>query len=209
LHQQNDKYEPLPGLLSLPGFLYRKLGPGGRMAVKVGGGLFLVLMTVAAIVLGPRIAETNRERKANERRAAAEALAKMRRRITEEQRPHRARAGADAPRGAVLAELENRILADARARVAAGKLHGPAPKRVECELQTGADAGESRVPYDCTAVTSDLPSIDGSPGGVIGHPYRAVVRYPTGRLTWCKVSGRASSALPSNAVPRLPRACSR
>ena len=209
MNARNDKYEPLPGLLSLPGFLYRKLGPGGRMAVKLGGGLFVVGLTVAAIVLLPRIAETNRAREASERRAAAEALAETRRRVVAEQRPHRARASADASRGAVLAELEDRILADARARVAAGRLRGPAPKRVQCELPTGADAGASRVPYDCTAVTSDLPSIGGSSRGVIGHPYRAVVRYSTGRLTWCKVSGRASSALASKAVPPLPRACSR
>jgi hypothetical protein len=71
LNAQNDKYEPLPGLLSLPGFLYRKLGPRGRMAVKVGGALFVAGLAVAAIVLLPRIAETNRQRKANERRAAA------------------------------------------------------------------------------------------------------------------------------------------
>ena len=31
---QDERYEPLPGLLSLPSFLYRKLGPGGRTAVK-------------------------------------------------------------------------------------------------------------------------------------------------------------------------------
>ncbi len=209
MNAQNDKYEPLPGLLSLPGFLYRKLGPRGRMAVKVGGALFVVGLAVAAIVLLPRIAETNRQRKANERRAAAEAVAEMRRRVIQEQRPHRARVSADAPRGAALAELEARILADARARVAAGTLQGPAPKRVQCELLIGADAGASRVPYDCTAITSDLPSIDGSSGGVLGHPYRAVVLYPTGRLTWCKVSGRASSALTSKAVPPLPRVCSR
>ena len=30
---QDDRYDPLPGLLRLPSFLYRKLGPRGRIAV--------------------------------------------------------------------------------------------------------------------------------------------------------------------------------
>jgi hypothetical protein len=207
---QNDRYEPLPGLLSLPSFLYRKLGPGGRMAVKVGGGLFVTGVTVAAIVLVPRIVETKRERSAQERRDAAAALAARRERLIAEQRPHRGRAEADASRAAVLAELEDRILADARARVASGKLSGPAANRVECEpLAHGQDPGGSRVAYDCIAITSDLPSTENAPGGVIGHPFRAVADFSTGRFTWCKVSGRPAEGSLSKALVRLPRACSR
>jgi hypothetical protein len=204
----DERYEPLPGLLSLPSFLYRKLGPGGRVAVKVGGAVLVAAVTVAAIVLVPRIAESNRERSAQERRDAAAALAERRRRLTREQRPHRAQAQPDAPRAAVLAELRAGILADAQARAAAGKLRGPAARRVECEPLNGADADAARVPYDCIAVTSDLPS--GSVGGVIGHPFRAVADYSTGRLTWCKVSGRpGEGSLTSAGLVRLPRACSR
>jgi hypothetical protein len=207
---QNDRYEPLPGLLSLPSFLYRKLGPRGRLAAKVGGTLLVVAVTVAAIVLLPRIAESNRERKADERRQAAAALAARVERIRAEQRPHRARAEAGAPRATVLAELEAAILADARARAKTGKLHGPAPKRVECELLSGDKPETARVAYDCIAVTSDLPSGESSPGGVLGHPFRAVADYSTGRFTWCKVSGRpAEGSLTSPGLVRLPRACSR
>jgi hypothetical protein len=205
---QDERYEPLPGLLSLPSFLYRKLGPGGRIAVKIGGALLVVVVTVAAIVLVPRIAESNRERSAQERRDAAAALAERRRQLTREQRPHRAQAEPDGSRAAVLAELRAGILADARSRAAAGDLPGPAARRVECTPLTGADAGADRVPYDCIAVTSDLPS--GSVGGVIGHPFRAVADYSTGRVTWCKVSGRpGEGSLTSAGLVRLPRACSR
>jgi len=205
---QDERYEPLPGLLSLPSFLYRKLGPGGRIAVKIGGALLVVVVTVAAIVLVPRIAESNRERSAQERRDAAAALAERRRLLIQEQRPHRAQAEPDASRAAVLAELRAGILADARSRAAAGDLPGPAARRVECTPLTGADAGADRVPYDCIAVTSDLPS--GSVGGVIGHPFRAVADYSTGRVTWCKVSGRpGEGSLTSAGLVRLPRACSR
>jgi hypothetical protein len=207
---QNDRYEPLPGLLSLPSFLYRKLGPRGRIAVKAGGTLFVVAATVATILLVPRISESNRERAAQERRDAAAAEAERRQRLIAEQRPHRGQAEANASRAAVVADLEAGILADARARAAAGKLHGPAAKRVKCEPLKGSDPGGKRVPYDCIAVTSELPSIEGSPQGVLGHPFRAVADFSAGRFTWCKVSGRpGEGSITQKALVRLPRACSR
>jgi hypothetical protein len=211
LPRQDDRYDPLPGLLSLPGFLYRKLGPRGRVAAKVGSVLFVVAVTVAAIVLVPRIVDTKRERAERERREAAAALEERRRDLIAEQRPQRGRAEPGATRTAVVAELEERILLDARARVAAGDLSGPAAKRVECEpLRHQEDPEGPRVAYECIAITSDLPSIETSPGGVIGHPFRAVVRFPSGGLTWCKVSGRPGEGqFVREALVKLPRACSR
>ncbi len=175
--QQNDRYDPLPGILSLPGFLYRKLGPRGRVAAKAGSALFVVAVTVAAIVLVPQIVETKRERTEQERRDAVAALEQRRRDLIAEQRPHRDRVTDASSRSALVTKLEVRILSDARARVAAGDLSGPAAKRVTCEpVQHGQDPDGARVAYECLAVTSDLPSIDASPGGVIGHPFRAVIR---------------------------------
>jgi hypothetical protein len=207
---QNDRYEPLPAFLSLPSFLYRKLGPRGRVAAKASGTLVVVAVTVAAIVLLPRIAESNRERKAEERREAEAALAARVQRILAEQRPHRGRGETGASRAAVIAELEDAILADARARAAAGKLQGPAAKGVRCEPLGGGEPRAARVAYDCIAVTSELPSSAGSPGGVIGHPFRAVTDFATARFTWCKVSGRpGEGAITTEGMVRLPRACSR
>ena len=209
---QNDRYEPLPGLLSLPSFLYRKLGPRGRLAFKLGAALFLVAVTVTAIVLVPRIVETKRERADRERREAATAAAERTRNLIAEQRPHRGRAEPSASRAAVLSDLQGAILADARARAASGKLHGPPAKRVECEpLTPGSEGGGARVAYKCIAVTSDLPSIESSPQGVLGHPFRAVDDYSTGRFTWCKVSGRAGEGglTREGLAITIPRACSR
>jgi hypothetical protein len=206
---KNDRYDPLPGLLSLPGFLYRKLGPRGRVAAKIGGAVLVVGVAVAVAVLAPRIAESNREREAQERREAAAALEERRRELIAEQRPHRGRAERGADRSAVLAALRARILADARARAAAGKLPGPAARRVECKPLRGADADAARVAYDCIAVTSDVPSVEGSVGGVIGYPFRAVASFSTARFTWCKVSGRpGEGSLTSPGLVRIPRACS-
>src|SRR4051812_41608348 len=173
---QNDRYEPLPGLLQLPGFVYRKLGPRGRVAAKIGAAVVVVGVVVAAIVLVPRIADTKRERADRERRDAAAAAAERQRRLIKEQLPHRGRSASDS-RGAVLAELQAAILADARARTASGKLPGPPAKSVRCRPLDGADPGASRVPYDCVAVTSELPSGENLPPGVIGHPFRAVADY--------------------------------
>jgi hypothetical protein len=207
---QNDRYEPLPGLLSLPSFLYRKLGPRGRIAVKLGGAIFVVGVTVAVIVLAPRIAETKRERAERESREQAAALAERRRRLVAEQRPHRGRSEPSASRAETLSDLKRAILADTRARVASGKLQGPPAKRVSCERPAGGSAAKARVAYDCLAITSELPSIEGSPQGVLGHPFRAVVDYSTGRFTWCKVSGRpAEGSLTKEGLEvTLPRACS-
>ena len=206
----NDRYEPLPGLLSLPGFLYRKLGSRGRLAVKVGGTLFIVAAIAATIVLAPRIAESNRDRKAEERREAEAALAARVRRLRAEQRPQRGSAAAGASRTAVVSALEAGILADARARAARGRLHGPAAKRVNCEPLAGADPAAARVAYDCIAVTSDLPSGETLPGGVVGHPFRAVANFAAGRFTWCKVSPRPGEGSISrkDLIVRIPRACS-
>jgi hypothetical protein len=208
---QNDRYEPLPGLLQLPGFLYRKLGPRGRVAAKIGVVVFVVGVVAAAIVLGPRIADTKRERSDRERREAAAAAAARRRELIAEQRPHRGRAGSQDSRPAVLAELQAAILADARARAESGDLSGPAAKSVRCRPLTGADPGAGRVPYDCIAVTSVLPEDEDLPQGVIGHPFRAVVEYSTGRYTWCKISGRAGEGGLSAKDPAvtIPRVCSR
>ena len=207
---QDDRYEPLPGLLQLPSFLYRKLGRRGRIAALVAGAVLVVAAVALAIVLVPRITETKKERADRERRDSAAAAAERRRQLVEEQRPHRG-SSASGSRGAVLAELQAAILADARARVASGKLAGPAAKSVRCRPLSGADPGASRVPYDCIAITSELPTDANLPQGVIGHPFRAVADYSTGRFTWCKVSGRAGEGgfTQNDLALRIPRACSR
>ena len=92
-----DRHQPLPGVLQLPGFLYRKLSPRGRrrfriFAVAVGLGLI-----AAAIVLIPEIEESKEEHAAQERREAARNLVERRRRMTAEQRPHRGRSTSDLP----------------------------------------------------------------------------------------------------------------
>jgi hypothetical protein len=171
----------------------------------------VVAVVAAAIVLVPRIVDTKEQRAARERHEEAVATAERRRRLIAEQRPHRGRSEPSASRAAVLADLESAILADARARAASGQLAGPPAKSVRCRPLTGAEPDASRMPYDCIAITSELPRDEELPQGVIGHPFRAVADYPAGRFTWCKVSGRAGEGgfSQNDLAVRLPRACSR
>ena len=103
------------------------------------------------------------------------------------------------------------ILADARRRVALGELDGPI-RRVECEpfprtvegVGADRDLGRRRGGYACIAITAEFGGAAGA-RGVIGHQYRALVDFATGRFAYCKVSGQAGPAREQLAT--TPRAC--
>ena len=68
---RSDRYEPLPGVIEIPGFLYRKLSPRGRRAAQFVAAA-LVVALAAGIVFGlPAITTTKEERAAAERSAVA------------------------------------------------------------------------------------------------------------------------------------------
>ena len=207
-----DRYEPLPGLFGMPGFLYRKLGARGRRIAIVVGGIALAGVVVAAIVLIPQIRETKRDNAARDRREAAAAARAERRRLIIEQRPHRAVSGlapATTPSAGAPCWTSSRphIVRDARARVRAGLLESAATalRHLRADSRRAHRRALSRL--SCTAVTSEVRGAGGA-RGVVGHPFRAMVDYRSGRYAWCKVSGRAGegSYLRLTKV-LLPRAC--
>jgi hypothetical protein len=198
-----DRYDPLPGLLGLPGYLWRKLSPRGRRVTAVLGVLLVAAGIATAIVLGPQIAESNRERAAEQRRAERRAHAQQRARLEAEQRPRRGRL---APGGAAAAivGVEDAITRDARARVGTGELRTRA-QRTDCRT-LGRDGG--RLVLGCTAVTSDVKPTEEVPGVLIGYPYRAAVAPASGRYALCKTSGRPGEGSYTRAAPvELPREC--
>jgi hypothetical protein len=204
LSSTGDRHEPLPGLLSLPGFLVRRLGPRGRRTLAVVAALCLIGAVAGAVTLVPRIAQSKRENAERAQRDAARALAERRARLLVEQRPHRGAAAAGSGRTGIVAELESAVLTDARERVARGDLPGPPAKRVKCEPLRHRRPGS----YSCIAVTSDLPATETTVGGVVGHPFAAMVDFESGRFTWCKVSGRAGEqAIEAKFLVKLPREC--
>jgi hypothetical protein len=215
-----DRYEPLPGLVQLPGWLWRKMGRASRIAAVVA----LLGVVAVAVALAPTIQESKQKRLLSEQRERAERRAKLIRELEAEQRPHFGRSSSVAPpgaeaaeqlaaRGRILDELIDAILRDARRRVRLGKLDRPPIRMVECEpfprtvTVVGADKDLSRRRgrYSCIAVTSKFERTESSVGLVTGHPYRALVDFKTGRYAYCKISGQADpSAKP---LVTTPQAC--
>jgi len=211
----NDRYEPLPGLLQLPGYVWRRLGRPARVAIVVAA----VAAVVAAVLAAPSI------QRANEEHARAEAAksARIERQQIEltrrQQRPRFARgaaAGTDlGARRQLLSSAEGSILTDASTRAAAGEFNGPI-MRVSCE---GFPPGESVAPadanpakrvglYSCVAVTSEIPATSGNRSGLLGHPYRVRINFDNGRYAFCKVRGRPGElAVKAPRPVNLPRVC--
>lgn len=197
-----DRYEPMPGLLGLPAFLWRKLSPRGRNVAAGIGVVLLVGSVAAAIVLIPRIAEINRNNEAAARRAALEAAKRHRAQLIAEQRPRQGNVSGSA---ALIPAVERAITRDTRARTASGELHNAA-RATECH-RIGRD-GE-RILLACTAITSKVAGTDQVSGVVVGHSYRAAANPSDGRFAFCKASGRPAVGFGAGTLPevKLPRVC--
>ena len=199
-----DRYEPLPGIAQVPGWVWRRTGRGLRLAAL--GALVLAIAVMAALL--PGIIESKEERAELERRERAERRAQLVRRLEAEQRPRfRRSASVAAPRAgpaerlgaraALIEELSGEILADARARARLGQLDGPI-RRVDCEpfprtvdgVGADQDLTRRRGRYACVAVTAEFGSGEVGATGVIGHQYRTEVDFASGRYAFCKVSGQ-------------------
>ena len=214
-----DRYEPLPDITRLPGWLWQRMGRGVRIAL-----LLLVLALIAAgAALLPGIQESKDEQARSEAGRRAAERAELARRLEREQRPRFERSAAVAPAGAgaqqqlaaraeLMEELPAAVLADARERVRRGALDGPV-LRVACEPfprsvdGTGADEDLSRRSgrYSCLAVTAEFERSEQSIGGVLGHQYRALVDFESGRYAYCKVSGQAGPS--RDQLATTPSAC--
>jgi hypothetical protein len=210
-----DRYEPLPGIAALPGWIWRRLPRAGRIAL----GLLPLAIVALALLLGPGIDESKDERA----QAEAERLARLRservERLRAEQRPRFGRgapAGTDlAMRAALVDGLPAAVLKDARARVAAGALDGPI-RSVACEpfprsadgLGAHLDPDRSTGRYSCLAVTREVEATALNESAAIGHPYRIQVDFESGRYAFCKVSGRAGEgAIATQPIVPVPAVC--
>jgi hypothetical protein len=210
-----ERYEPLPGIVGLPGWIWRKLPPAGRVALAA----LPVLVVALVLLLGPGIDESKEERARSEAQRLAQLRAKRVEQLRAEQQPRFRRgtpAGASlAQRAALLSAATSAVERDARARVASGSLDGPI-RSVQCEpFPRMADGrGAHRDPsrgtgrYSCLAVTREVEATASNEAASIGHPYRVLVNFETGRFAFCKVSGRAGEgALGSQPVVPVPAAC--
>jgi hypothetical protein len=170
-----------------------------------------------AVVLVPALRDAAREQDDAVLRERAAQRAELVRRLEAEQRPVHRRSRSVAPpaagprerlaaRGALMDELAATIQADARTRVRRGDLKGRV-RRVECEpfprTVDGAGADRDltrrRGRYSCLAITSEFT------GGVLGHQYRVLVDFETGRYAYCKITGQSGPS--RDQLVTTPRAC--
>lgn len=200
------RYEPLPGLAALPGWVWRRAGRGARL----GAAVALLVVIAAGVTLVPALRDAARAQDAALQRERAGQRAELAHRLAAEQRPRHGRSRSVAPtlaaRASLMDDVAAAIAADARARVRRGELDGPI-RRVECEPfprtvdGRGADRDLSRRRrrYSCLAITSAFS------GGVIGHQYRVLADFETGRYALCKVAGQPGPS--RDQLATTPRAC--
>ena len=211
----DDRYEPLPGLAGLPGWVWRRLPRAGKISVA----LFPFLLIALALALAPGIDRSKDERAQLESERRTRLRAEQDARIRAEQRPRLGRgtvAGTDVGRRTtLLEEARAGVEVDARRRVAAGSLEGPV-LRVDCEpfprsvAAKGAhlDPGRHSGRYACLAITRDVPAGRRAEALVIGHPYRMRIDFARGRFALCKVAGRpGEGSLGVQPRVTVPRVC--
>lgn len=212
-----DRYEPLPGITALPGWIWRRL----PLAGKIGVALLPLAAIALALALAPGIDQTKQERQRAQAERQARERAEREAQLRAEQRPRFGRgaaAGSDIRRRtSLLRDARAAVEVDARRRVAAGALDGPI-RRVECEPYPrtlegrGAhlDPASEKGRYACLAVTNKVAGGERNEASTIGHPYRLLVDFSSGRYALCKISGRpGEGAIGGQPVVTVPPACAR
>jgi hypothetical protein len=209
----------MPGIAELPGWLWHRMGRPARLAAL---GIVIVLLAAAAALV-PVILDSKEDRAEADRRERAQLRAELVRRLEAEQRARHRRSTSVAPpaattsaqldaRAALLDEMNGEILADARARVRRGDLDGPI-RQVQCEpfprsvdgVGAHEQLGRRTGRYACIAVTAEFGTGEVGATGVIGHQYRTMVDFESGRYAFCKVSGQAGPS--REQLVTTPRVC--
>lgn len=191
------RYEPLPPLIRLPGFVWRRLPRAGRLAVVA---LFVGAL-VAVALTAPGIRETRSENEARERREAAERRERRTRELRALVRPRVIRVQAGA--AAATMDVRAAITRDARRRT------GDRIVRTECERLPRSRSGAlPGLRLSCLAVTADFAPSAVTVGGSIGYPYRARVDRGAGRATYCRIFGvPGEGGLTAKQTVTTPRVC--
>jgi hypothetical protein len=218
-----DRYEPVPGIIDFPAWIWRRLPGPGKVAVI----LLPIVLIVVGIALRPGIEDSKQERARSEEQRIERERAAREAALREQQQPRFA-SGPAAPNNVVGRErlvtaAGASVLVDARRRAAAGELDGPV-RDVTCEpfprsvSGRGADQDLSKRAgsYSCLAVTARFGGSQGgereayaqSEAGAIGHPYRVRIDFSSGRYAFCRVAGRAGEGgLQASQAVTVPRVC--
>ena len=217
----SDRYDPVPGLLELPGFLIRKLAPRGRRAVLALGTVLLIALVAGAVFGLPAIRRDQRAQERAEAHAAQVAAAARRVALTRESRPRFGRGPAAAglqpaealrARRALVTRIEASVLADARHRL---RSEGP---YLMARCTPVLERVDPRPPQDdltvpiarlsCLAVERVTPATGQTAGVMLGQPFRARADFRRGRYAWCKIEEEAGEGFAGVQVSvPVPRAC--
>ena len=206
-----------------------RVPPVPKARLALAALLALVLAGSLAALVVPRVGSLKRAAELEELRDADSRAAARSRRLRAEQRPLRgsgvpppAEARADPAlerraRAALLARVESSITADARRRVAAGRLDHPVrgtncrpyPPTAERARAEG-DLSRTSAVYECLAVTTRIPRSAGNAAGVLGYPFRVVVDFREFKYVWCKIDPvPGEQVVPDpRRVVAVPPACS-
>ncbi len=176
-----------------------------RLAAWTGAAL--LLFGVALALTAPRIDDAKDERAARAR--AAEATQDAARRA-EAIRVQRASFATSAPGDldTQLRDARAAILADARARRAAGELPQPT-REVTCSRAAGS-ARSDLLRFSCVAATARLADVAAGPQRTVGYPFSLVVQSETGRFAWCRTLPVPAEGATGHSGVRVPQpaACS-
>ncbi len=80
----------------------------------------------------------------------------------------------------------------------------PFPRSVDA-VGAHEQLGRSSGRYACVAVTAEFGTGEAGATGVIGHQYRTMADFETGRYAFCKVSGQAGPS--REQLVTTPRVC--
>jgi hypothetical protein len=220
----SDRYQPLPGLLEIPGFLLGKLSPRGRRIAAVAGVLLGIALVVGLVLGVPAIIDAKHRSELADARRDARYRASRIGELTRQVRPISGRGPAARgltapatlqPQRVLRADLVAAIAADGARRARTGEFVD-APKRVECSRNPpslgapdpAAVPDARRSTYACLAVTTDVERGATTNGGSIGYPYSALVDFQAGRFAFCRVSGRPGEMLIGRDIHvPVPRVC--
>lgn len=171
-----------------------------RLAAWAGAALLVAGLVLALTV--PRIDDAKDQRAAQA--GAAEAAEDAARRA-EATRIQRASFAVSTP-GELEAQLRDAraaILADARARHAAGELPQPA-REVTCSRAAGS-ARADLLRFSCVAATTRLADVAAGPQRTVGYPFSLVVQPGTGRLAWCRTLPVPAEGATGHSGVRVPQ----
>jgi hypothetical protein len=175
-----ERRSAVPGVLRLPGRLWKVMPTWGRVAT----GALLAALAVAVAILLPPALENAAENRENQRRASAANREEIRQGLIDNQRPRRA----VLERPLTPAALAAVVREDVRQRVESGELEGPAGPTTCRPVRPQPDP--VAIVFTCLAERWSQEGAYLDRTLVSGYRFKGRVVRATGAAAWCKENPR-------------------